>query len=316
MQKHDGLWKELLKAFFPEFLGTALPKVAASLEGTKRRFLEQESFTDLKDGSHVRMDLVAEVPARGQPSRLVVVHIEVERSFSGGIDRRIFRYFAHLKLKFDLQIIPIVLFLRGGPVGIERRVYEETIEDFTVHRFSYCAVGLSRSALDDFLHTSALGPALGACTRGDRLPRYERKLRCLEALLDAGVNPAQQMLLLNAVETYLNLNENERIKYEQRVRQSPKSKEVAAMETTWADRLHEKGRREGAEEGRREGERQGLEVALRLLRQLAISRFGELPNDLARHLETLDDLGEISALSERVLRAGGPEDLGLADLSN
>ncbi|MEO1084298.1 MAG: flagellar assembly protein H, partial [Acidobacteriota bacterium] len=81
MQKHDALWKELLRAFFPEFLEMALPEVAAELDCAKRQFLEQESFTDIKDGRSVRMDLVAEVPALGRRAQLVIVHIEVALDF-------------------------------------------------------------------------------------------------------------------------------------------------------------------------------------------------------------------------------------------
>ncbi|MEM8995774.1 MAG: hypothetical protein AAGF23_13390, partial [Acidobacteriota bacterium] len=176
MQRHDGLWKELLRAFFPEFLELTVPEVAAMLEVETPHFLEQESFTDLHDGSHVRMDLVVEVQRRGSPGtehpdRLVIVHIEVERDFGAAMDRRIFRYFAHLKLKLDLPIVPIVLFLRGGPAGVERRHYREAVGDFRVLDFSYRALGLSKAAAEDFLGTSPLGAALAACTRGDGLPR-------------------------------------------------------------------------------------------------------------------------------------------------
>ncbi|MEO1366020.1 MAG: hypothetical protein AAFX50_02500, partial [Acidobacteriota bacterium] len=256
MQRHDGLWKELLRAFFPEFLELTVPEVAAALEVETPRFLEQESFTDLHDGSHVRMDLVVEVQRRGRPSgagrpdRLVIVHIEVERDFGAAMDRRIFRYFAHLKLKLDLPIVPIVLFLRGGPAGVERRHYREAVGDFEVLDFSYGALGLSRAAAEEFRGTSPLGAALAACTRGDGLPRHERKFRCTEAILDADVNAAQQMLLINAIETYLELDTHEALKYKDRIQRSPRKKEVLKMEMTWADRLRETGRREGVAIGR------------------------------------------------------------------
>ncbi|MEO1084220.1 MAG: hypothetical protein AAFY88_08255, partial [Acidobacteriota bacterium] len=205
MQKHDALWKELLRAFFPEFLELVLPQVAATLDCTARRFLEQESFTDHKDDRHVRMDVVAEVPTLGRIPQLIIIHIEVEREFGSTMDRRSFRYFAHLKLKLDRPMVPIVLFLRGGPAGIEHRQFREVVGGFLVHEFNYCAVGLSRARLEDFVSSSPLGPALASCTRGDDLPPHERKSRCIEAVLETEVNPAQQMLLLNAIETYLEL---------------------------------------------------------------------------------------------------------------
>lgn len=312
MQKHDGLWKELLRTFFSEFLELVVPQIVVTLETEKRRFLEQEAFTDFKDGSHARMDLVAEVPARGQPGRLVVVHIEVQRDFGVSMDKRVFRYFAHLKLKFDLPVVPIVLFLRGGPAGLETRHYKEVIEGFTVNHFSYCAVGLSRAGVNDFLTTSALGPALASCTRGDDLPPYERKFRCVEAILDARVDDAQQVLLLNAVETYLRLTENQQVKYNHRVSKSSKREEVVRMEMTWADRLHQRGRREGVEKGRLEGAEMGRrEMGQRLLLRLVTKRFGEPSSTLKRRIAELGDLEELESLSERVFFTESLADLGL-----
>ncbi|MEM1178319.1 MAG: DUF4351 domain-containing protein [Acidobacteriota bacterium] len=303
MQKHDGLWKELLRSFFPEFLKLVAPKVAAAVAGEEPRFLEQESFTDLLDGVHVRMDLVAEVRRRGQIGGLVIVHIEVERDFGESMDRRIFRYFAHLKLKLDLPIIPIVLFLRGGPPGVERRRYREMVEDLVVVDFTYIALGLSKAAADDFLSTSPLGAALASCTRGDGLPIHERKYRCVEAILDADVNDAQQMLLLNAVETYLRLLPDDQLKYDRRVKESPKGTEVLRMEMTWAERLHEKGVALGHREGVASGQR--------MLLRLVTSRFGAPPAHLEARIRQLENLEAIERLSERVLTAKTLADLGL-----
>ncbi|MEM1177441.1 MAG: DUF4351 domain-containing protein [Acidobacteriota bacterium] len=320
MQKHDGLWKELLRSFFPEFLKLAAPKVAAALVGEEPRFLEQESLTDLLDGVHVRMDLVAEVRRRGKVGSLVIVHIEVERDFGESMDRRVFRYFAHLKLKLDLPIIPIVLFLRGGPPGVERRHYREVVEDLVVVDFTYVAVGLSKAAAEDFLNTSPLGAALASCTRGDKLPIHERKYRCVEAILDAGVNDAQQMLLLNAVETYLQLLPEDQLKYDRRVNESPKGTEVLRMEMTWAEKLHQKGHREGVALGRREGvalgHREGVESGRRMLLRLMASRFGTPSDPLKARIRSLSDLEEIERLSERVLEAETLAELGLGDTTS
>lgn len=261
------------------------------------------------------MDLVAEVPTRDGSPPLVIVHTEVERDFGVAMDRRLFRYFAHLKIKYDRPVIPIVLFLRGGPAGVGARTYRDAFGDFVVNEFTYCAIGLSRAALDDFVATSPLGPALAACTRGDDLPRYERKYRCMEAILDAEVDDAQRLLLLNAVETYLELDKKQHLQYTRRVEQSSKREEVQDMETTWADRLRETGRLEGLETGRLEGteagRQEGVAVARRLLLELMTSRFGPLPAAVEQRFAALDDLAEISAWSDRVLRAGSLTELGL-----
>ncbi|MEM1177800.1 MAG: hypothetical protein AAGM22_05620 [Acidobacteriota bacterium] len=87
------------------------------------------------------------------------------------------------------------------------------------------------------------------------------------------------------------------------------------METTWADRLRETGRLEGLETGRLEGteagRQEGVAVARRLLLELMTSRFGSLPAAVEQRFAALDDLAEISAWSDRVLRAGSLTELGL-----
>ncbi|MEM8995542.1 MAG: hypothetical protein AAGF23_12225, partial [Acidobacteriota bacterium] len=131
------------------------------------------------------------------------------------------------------------------------------------------------------------------------------------------------------VETYLELDTDQQLKYTRRVDQSPKREEVLEMEMTWADRLRETGRLEGLEAGRQEGvalgrqegvalgrekgRREGVAVARRLLLELVTSRFGSAASGIADRFEALDDLAEIAGWSEKVLRARSLSELDVAD---
>ena len=48
---HDQLFKEVLKAYFREFLQLFFPDVAEHLDFETRRFLDKEHFTDTTKGS-------------------------------------------------------------------------------------------------------------------------------------------------------------------------------------------------------------------------------------------------------------------------
>ena len=213
MYSHDALWKGLLQVYFQDFLELVVPDIAGTLKLEEREFLEKESFIDLPKGRKALVDLLARVPSIEDRAKLVLVHVEVERAFAEAMDRRMPRYYFHLRLKHDDPIVPIVLFLRGGEAGITRRHVEHRVGGHVVYRFSYWAIGLSAWQAEPLLERGALGVALASCTRGDRLPEDQLKLICMEALLDTRIKTkldgAQEQLLLTAIETYLPLNEDQ-----------------------------------------------------------------------------------------------------------
>jgi hypothetical protein len=58
MIAHDQLFKELLRAFFQEFLELFFPEVAARLDFARVTFLDKEVFADVPEGSRRGLDLV------------------------------------------------------------------------------------------------------------------------------------------------------------------------------------------------------------------------------------------------------------------
>jgi len=147
------------------------------------------------------------------------------------------------------------------------------------------------------LELGPLGVALASCARGDRLPKNEQKYLCMEALVGSDVDDAQAQLLITAIETYLELNEEQEMKYAERVAQSTHKTEMQSMELTWAGRLHESG----VELGRREGRREGVQAGRRMLRLILSQRFGDAAQPLVDRVERVDDLARIEAISREVL---------------
>jgi hypothetical protein len=58
---HDQNFKELISTFFLEFLELFVPALATTIEPDSIRFLQQEYFADLVDGSEKIIDLLVEV---------------------------------------------------------------------------------------------------------------------------------------------------------------------------------------------------------------------------------------------------------------
>ncbi|MEM8993880.1 MAG: hypothetical protein AAGF23_03700 [Acidobacteriota bacterium] len=312
MYRHDTLWKGLLQAFFPDFLGVVVPDLAAELRSEDSVFLEQEAVADLPEGRKALLDLVAEVPARRGSRRVILVHVEVERLYREAMDNRMWRYFAHLSLKHPHPVLPIVLFLRGGPGGVSRRHVKHELGRWVVNDFAYWSLGLSRARVHELLRHGPLGVALASCVRRD-LPKVEQKLLCIESLLDAAVDPARHHLLMTAIQTYLKLNEDEKMKYAESVEESNKSREIQSSELTWAGHLEQEHRLKYTEIGRRQGIENGRRDATRrLLFKVIANRFGAAPPAFAERLERLEDADVLEALVDRALVASSLSDLDAA----
>ena len=86
---HDQLFKELLQAFFQEFMELFFPQVAAHLDFDRVTFLDKETFTDLPKGKKREADLVARVYTLDGRPEIILTHIEVEARRRGNFGERL-----------------------------------------------------------------------------------------------------------------------------------------------------------------------------------------------------------------------------------
>ncbi len=132
-----------------------------------------------------------------------------------------------------------------------------------------------------------------------RLGRVAQKYHSLRVMARIGVDEARKALLTNVVETYLRLNEQEEVTF-RRLVSTPEGEEVREMISIYEQRGIEKG----IEQGIAIGERRTL------LRQLKL-KFGELPEALRMHIESLSDAEELQTLVDRVVQASSLAEMGL-----
>ncbi|MEM9596510.1 MAG: hypothetical protein AAGD06_19740, partial [Acidobacteriota bacterium] len=153
MPRHDPIWKSLIQTFLGDFVHLVAPEVAAGLDFEKARFLDKESFTDPPDRERSELDLVAEVPERSGEAKLLLIHVEVEGRYQRAMARRMWRYYLHLKLRYpDVPVLPVVLYLRGGPRGVELvEVRERVWNGPETSVFRFVAFGVSRCEAAEYL---------------------------------------------------------------------------------------------------------------------------------------------------------------------
>jgi len=317
MSGHDQRFKVLLKEFFPEFLTLFFPERAARFNFSRINWLDKELFADPPQGDLLEVDLVAQLVLRDKTSGLpaeavALVHVEIEsRDSVETLRRRMFEYYETLRRRHNCPVLPIAVYLRVGLDGIGVDGYEEHFDDLDVLRFRYLYVGLP--GLDAELYVQGgnwLGVSLSALMR---VPRFRRAWLRSEALRRLVVeyrdNEYRQRLLLECVEAYAELDEEQQRVY-QELLQTEKYKEIQPMMMTTYEKGVAKGLEQGVAKGLEQGVAKGLESARRMLQGQLAQRFGPLH---ATTLETINSLPpeRLEQIGMALLNAKSLEELGL-----
>jgi hypothetical protein len=297
---HDQLFKQLLQAFFADFLRLFDPEMADNLDLSTVTFVNPETFTDIQQGERRTADLVARVRTIMGVPELVLLHAEVQRKREPDFPQRMWEYYHLLRLRERLPVIPIALVLYPGREGITLEEYSEGVFGRTYVTFRYLQISLPRLPADDYLQRGPLAAGLASLMRPaakGRAARIALHLACLRHSHQAeasGLDDARTELLVNMVATYLPLSASE--ENELRVQlQRGGDTTMEATELTWADRILLRGREQGQQEG--------LRVARQAVRRVLIQRFGPLPSSITMQLDQVGDPQRLEALLDVALSA-------------
>jgi len=110
----DQLFKTILERLLQEFLELFFPEAAGRLDFETLRFIGKEVYANVPEGEVRQADVVARLETRDGEPELVLVHVEVQARSRSDFARRMFEYYALLRLHHQLPVFPIVLYLRGG----------------------------------------------------------------------------------------------------------------------------------------------------------------------------------------------------------
>lgn len=306
---NDQLIKDLLRAFFREFLELFYPDVAARLDFTQTTFLDKEMFTDLPQGSRREADLVAQVTTLDGEPEIILIHVEVQTQRRGEFPYRMFEYYALLWLRHKRPIFPLVVYLAPSARaredgGLVTETYAASLFGEDILTFRYRALGLPDLPADEYVAgENPLAPALSALMRTGRMGRVLRKVTSFRQKSLIETDEARRALLLNVIETYLKLSTEEEAEF-QRLLGQPEFAEVRQMITIYEQRGIEQGIEQGMEQGIVRGMRRTL---LNLLR----ARFGELPESVTAWIEAIESAADLDVLSQRVLTAASLEAMRL-----
>lgn len=299
---HDKIFKALLQLFLQDLVDLLGREIGGQLDFTAVQYLSGESFAELKKDGHLSSDLVASLSRRDRPGS-VVIHAETEARFRGNIASRMWSYFTHLSSRNrGALVVPIVIFLRGGPPDLRQNEVEGGIGGFVPFTFRYLSLGLSGSLAEEWLQKpQPLVAALAACMRSRIWDRVEHKLQCMRRALGER-DPARQYMLTKVIETYLELNDAERLRYQAALVQEKQA--MVPFPLSFEEALVESEAR-----GRALGQSQAMtEAILRLVEQ----RFGVTPAELRSRLAAISDPGRLREVFDRAVAVQSLDQLDAA----
>ena len=131
--------------------------------------------------------------------------------------------------------------------------------------------------------------------------RAEHKLACLRPIAHADLDAVRRFVLLDIVETYVQLNAEEAERYAARLASQTEDAEVRTMAQTWSQQMEAKGYERGMQQGLRQLVQHQLE-----------RRFGPLPSRALERLAAIRDPNALDELGQRLLDARSLDELGLA----
>lgn len=226
---------------------------------------------------------------------LSLIHVEIESADNlTSLRRRMHWYYANLRQRHGLPVLPIALYLRVGLEGLGTDRYEEFYGPLRLLSFEYPYVGLpALDAVEDLERGRSLGLALAALMR---VPAERRAWFKAEALLHVKELPHNEQLrflLAECIQTYLQFDRPDELAEFEQLLNSSTYKEVKGMATTWF------------EQGLEQGKRATLAAQIE-------ERFGPLTPDVQKRLDEWP-ADQLTELARRLVRAQSLQELGLAE---
>jgi len=311
---HDQRLKAIIRAFFADFLRLFFTQWAARLDLSSVEWLDKEIYPDPPEGSRHVLDLVARVsflPGKGDwrlAASILLVHIEIESpDRTTRVKPRLPYYYHFLRDKYQLPVLPIVIYLKVGLDGVGVDFCVEELCGLEVNRFQYLYVALP--GLDGVEYVQGdnwLGVALSALMKIPPERVAWLGAEALRRLSAAPLGEQERFLLVECVQAYLPLDDEQQRQFEALLQSEPYA-EARAVNQTMYERGVEEGLEKGIEKGREAGRQ---EAAVELVCSLIDDRFGLVPEAVRRYLERRS-IEDLRGLAPRIAKAASLVELGL-----
>ncbi len=285
---HDRLFKELLEAFFAEFMELFFPDAYQAIDFTHLKFLQQEVFTDVTAGGRYEADIIVETSLKTEPG-LILVHVEPQAYVQKDFNERMFIYFSRFYEKYRRKILPIAVFSYDQERD-EPDTFNQCFSFLDVLLFHFYKLELKKLSWRDYVHRdNPVAAALLSKMGFSEEEKVQVKLEFLRLLTRLKLDPARMELITGFFEFCFKLNSQEEEQLFQELGRINQKEADLIMQitTSW----HEKGKIEGKAEGKIEGK---IEAVCKFMARKFNADTCEIKKDIQRVAspELLDSLME------------------------
>lgn len=264
---HDGLYKELLRTYFREFMELFFPEAAEMIDFGYVEFLSEEVVVDIAGGTKKRLDILVKTRLKGEEA-FILVHQEPQSYYQQEYPERMFIYAARLYEKHRLRVLPIAVLSHDQQVD-EPAAFGWSLPFLNVLRFQYYRLQLRKFNWRDYIHSdNPVAAALLSSMSYNEEDKIQLKLEFVRMITRMQLDPARMELLTVFLETYLPLKEEEERQVWQEVERiyGERGEEIMEWKTSFEKLAEKKGKQEGIKEGKQKGEKKAKqEVAVKLL---------------------------------------------------
>lgn len=202
---------------------------------------------------------------------------------------------------------------------------EEGFEPLGTGMFRFRALSLSGCrAADWLLRPEPVAWAFAALMDPGEWSRAELKVECLRRVQQSGVAGFGKEVLVNWIETYVQLPGENALEY-RRLLALERNKEIRHMDQTWLGKAEargfekgkaqglEKGLAKGLEKGLKKGRSEGKAEAVDQMRRMVLGRieqrFGSVPDPVQAKVQTISSIATLVKLLEKLPSLQSVEDL-------
>jgi hypothetical protein len=271
-QGFDPLYKELITTYLNQLVETIAPELASCLDFSKAVAQSQELYVYRNKALHghkKQVDHLFEVPFLSiEESAKILIHVELENNDDlETMQKRMLHYFHLIDLKFEnLDVLPIVLFFNQKAMpGIHMKTIKKG-KYFETFQFNFMQWGLGNDDAEKWLKHKQPKPlyaALATHMKSQTLTAEEIGLNALSLVKNTEKNDNQVTLLLDYIESFLDLKPDQKERFLQQVKST---QGVDQMYQRWSERIANEainlGEVRGIEKGKIEGKIETLMTIL------------------------------------------------------
>ena len=264
---HDSAWKDILDAYFKEFMEFFYPDIAKKIDWPADfETLENELHSITTDAmiGKTFVDKLIKVKSLEGRQEVVLIHVEVQGQKEEEFSKRLFQYYCKLFTKYDQSILTLAILTDSNqswhPKNYQRDVFNFSVLTFNFKTHKLIDYRTKKQTLeesDNPFSIVVLAHLAYIETKSDLDARFKMKFWLTRRLYEKGYNRDYVINLFKVIDWVLVLPKGLALEYKEKIHQLEEAKKVSYITS-----IEQLGREEGLQQGLKQGLKQGIQQGL------------------------------------------------------